>query len=564
MIQNSAYGNPMIDGAPVFPDLYIQHQTVEKPDVDDGPQPINNNVANYTNRNSGYRFQTCIASQPAPVVPRDGYIISEAGKDAPNTPMGLLAFSQNVRIKTDQCKEDTGKQADATNVPPMQTTGETIDKEGRNLLTVSRQPYEALQQSITYYVQTPAAAGEEREPEDEEVTHSHSPKKDQRRPMNAFLIFCKRHRTMLKNRFSEENRTISIKLGKWWRLLTTEQKKPFQQLSKEYKARYFSLNPNFRWSKPPAVRASSPANLPPATSTSSGLSLPVVQAASTFNVQDSRESLEAAESLVQLAQGACLLSTFRLADESKMGSLNELCVGTNVGGKADQAWKLQPKPNQPIEGEKSELTPATSSSGQAAPIAEQGRSSTRATRSCKGKLYKELMSRMFPSANAPQTKRRSSPTKVQKEQQKLQAPVGDDPREAVQLSEMNAHAIDALMLELDAKISDLPAMNLNEFCFTLNSEKKRKKSFSKLRKQKLLLRKTTELHTPAMPTASATLLQQSCSSSASTISPNATAVPSSNGLYNLLIASPNTRIKHTTYLGHNLHMHDHPAERSGY
>uniref|UniRef100_A0A182VCU1 HMG box domain-containing protein n=1 Tax=Anopheles merus TaxID=30066 RepID=A0A182VCU1_ANOME len=229
MIQNSAYGNPMLDGASAFPDIYIQHQSADKPE---GPPPSNNNIANYTNRNSGYPYQTCVASAPAPLVARESCVRAEFVKDTQDLAVGFRQLSHNVPIKTEHCI--------ANNVATNETGGElgittARPKASEQMLqTVDQKPYESFTQQSIAYVQTPAAAGEEREREEEQdVGAKASPKKEQRRPMNAFLIFCKRHRTMLKNRFPEENRAISIKLGKWWRMLTTEQKKPFQLLSKE-------------------------------------------------------------------------------------------------------------------------------------------------------------------------------------------------------------------------------------------------------------------------------------------------------------------------------------------
>uniref|UniRef100_A0A182K2C5 HMG box domain-containing protein n=1 Tax=Anopheles christyi TaxID=43041 RepID=A0A182K2C5_9DIPT len=543
MIQNSAYGNPLLDGASAYPDLYIQHQSVDKAD---GPQTINNNIANYTNRNSGFhhRYQSCIASQPAsPIVAQDSYIRPDVEKPTEDdTPMGFLQLSHNVQIKTEQPTAYSMGQTDVPNIHDMAENVGVSDmatprseSSEEKLLSIDQKPYEALQQSITY-VQTPAAAGEEREREEEEIGAKALSKKDQRRPMNAFLIFCKRHRTMLKDRFPEENRAISIKLGKWWRVLTTEQKKPFQQLSKEYKNKYLLLNPNFRWCKQTTVPVTTPLPAPDnlAPSAIYGPALAVVSAEPISAVQDNRESLEAAESLVQLAQGTPLLSTFRLADESNMGSLNELCVAPNVGGSRaenkEQTWKQQ-KVTQAVGKEFTVPTlPSTSGCALTEPIAGEGRSPARATRSCKGKKYKELMSRMYPSASAPQTKRSPS-TKMQKDQQKApktnSTPTGALLSSSTALPEPNSRAIDALMMELDAKISDLPAMNVVEFCFLLSNEKKRKKSFTKLVAQKLH-RDREVSHTS---TAASEVVMQSCYSNTVVNQPNATiAQPASSSV----------------------------------
>ncbi|EDW35355.1 GL20955 [Drosophila persimilis] len=51
-------------------------------------------------------------------------------------------------------------------------------------------------------------------------TGDRRPEHHARRPMNAFLIFCKRHRAIVKERYkSLENRAITKILGDWWAAL---------------------------------------------------------------------------------------------------------------------------------------------------------------------------------------------------------------------------------------------------------------------------------------------------------------------------------------------------------
>ncbi|KAK4887188.1 hypothetical protein RN001_003459 [Aquatica leii] len=80
-----------------------------------------------------------------------------------------------------------------------------------------------------------------------------SPSHHARRPMNAFLIFCKKHRPIVRQRFPHlENRGVTRILGEWWALLETNEKSSYTNLAKEYKDAFFSANPNFKWYKLPA------------------------------------------------------------------------------------------------------------------------------------------------------------------------------------------------------------------------------------------------------------------------------------------------------------------------
>lgn len=61
-----------------------------------------------------------------------------------------------------------------------------------------------------------------------------SPSHHARRPPNAFLIFCKKHRPIVRERFPNlENRGVTKILGEWWALLNNGQKQPYNDLAKE-------------------------------------------------------------------------------------------------------------------------------------------------------------------------------------------------------------------------------------------------------------------------------------------------------------------------------------------
>ena len=75
------------------------------------------------------------------------------------------------------------------------------------------------------------------------------PEKDHiRRPMNAFMIFCKRHRPLLQKQYpNQDNRTISKILGEQWYALSPEQKKQYAMLASEVKEAHFRAHPDWKW-----------------------------------------------------------------------------------------------------------------------------------------------------------------------------------------------------------------------------------------------------------------------------------------------------------------------------
>ncbi|XP_023725272.1 uncharacterized protein LOC111874205 isoform X2 [Cryptotermes secundus] len=74
-----------------------------------------------------------------------------------------------------------------------------------------------------------------------------------RRPMNAFLIFCKRHRGVVRDRYPHlENRSITKILGEWWANLEQPEKASYTELARQYKEAFLKANPDFKWYKLPA------------------------------------------------------------------------------------------------------------------------------------------------------------------------------------------------------------------------------------------------------------------------------------------------------------------------
>ena len=55
-----------------------------------------------------------------------------------------------------------------------------------------------------------------------------------RRPMNAFLIFCKRHRSLVREKNPHlDNRSVTKILGELWATLPPEEKSTYTSLAKE-------------------------------------------------------------------------------------------------------------------------------------------------------------------------------------------------------------------------------------------------------------------------------------------------------------------------------------------
>ncbi|ESP02357.1 hypothetical protein LOTGIDRAFT_89909, partial [Lottia gigantea] len=68
-----------------------------------------------------------------------------------------------------------------------------------------------------------------------------------RRPMNAFLIFCKRHRSMVREKNPDlDNRSVTRILGDLWANLAEEKKSVYTTLAKQYKDAFMKANPDYK------------------------------------------------------------------------------------------------------------------------------------------------------------------------------------------------------------------------------------------------------------------------------------------------------------------------------
>uniref|UniRef100_A0A0K8WHL5 Putative transcription factor capicua n=1 Tax=Bactrocera latifrons TaxID=174628 RepID=A0A0K8WHL5_BACLA len=88
-----------------------------------------------------------------------------------------------------------------------------------------------------------------------------SPEPDKiRRPMNAFMIFSKKHRKLVhKKHPNQDNRTVSKILGEWWYALKPEQKAKYHELASSVKDAHFKMHPHWKWCSKDRRKSSSSA-----------------------------------------------------------------------------------------------------------------------------------------------------------------------------------------------------------------------------------------------------------------------------------------------------------------
>ncbi|XP_031564265.1 protein capicua homolog isoform X2 [Actinia tenebrosa] len=69
-----------------------------------------------------------------------------------------------------------------------------------------------------------------------------------RRPMNAFMIFSKRHRGLVHQQNPhQDNRTVSKILGEWWYALGPDKKQEYNHLAAQVKEAHYKAHPDWKW-----------------------------------------------------------------------------------------------------------------------------------------------------------------------------------------------------------------------------------------------------------------------------------------------------------------------------
>ncbi|KAI8033553.1 probable serine/threonine-protein kinase yakA [Drosophila gunungcola] len=338
------------------------------------------------------------------------------------------------------------------------------------------------------------------------------PEHHARRPMNAFLIFCKRHRGIVKERYKTlENRAITKILGDWWAALDEQEKHCFTDLAQQNKDAFFNANPNFKWYKLPAPPLRTLATRP--SNTAAGLFIP---SEDQQQQQQQQQQLPTPLQLQWAERGEiprALLrrNYFKLADETQMGDLSSL-LQVHV---QEKDYALQqvlsetsqflsahmPGGNPNGNGSKRSLPDSNSSNSSEEEAANGGSTSKKAksSRSCKGKIYQELVNSGQLTAIAKKSKARSPPAgnmggnfvDIPLDAGPNTPPVSPPERQGSSPDSMQKHlrtvseSSSSGFFDLEEKIKELPALSLDAYLQRKRSTKKKKK-FSGSKKQRNL------------------------------------------------------------------------------
>lgn len=135
-----------------------------------------------------------------------------------------------------------------------------------------------------------------------------------RRPMNAFLLFCKRHRSLVRQEHPRlDNRGATKILADWWSVLDPEEKQKYTDMAKEYKDAFMKANPGYKW----CPTTSKPVKSPPPCPTVTNARKKVWPFISSKEPTTAKK-VPKTDSMPQL--------NFAMADPTKMGGLSMLLL----------------------------------------------------------------------------------------------------------------------------------------------------------------------------------------------------------------------------------------------
>ncbi|XP_065532023.1 HMG box transcription factor BBX isoform X8 [Lathamus discolor] len=160
----------------------------------------------------------------------------------------------------------------------------------------------------------PLLGADSLEQDADETEDDESSEQRARRPMNAFLLFCKRHRSLVRKEHPRlDNRGATKILADWWAVLDPKEKQKYTDMAKEYKDAFMKANPGYKWC--PTT------NKPVKTQTSTVTSrkkLWAFASDATKDLPSPRKVTTKSEEMPQL--------NFGMADPTQMGGLSMLLL----------------------------------------------------------------------------------------------------------------------------------------------------------------------------------------------------------------------------------------------
>ncbi|KAM3868806.1 HMG box transcription factor BBX [Diretmus argenteus] len=168
-----------------------------------------------------------------------------------------------------------------------------------------------------------------------------------RRPMNAFLLFCKRHRSLVRQEHPRlDNRGATKILADWWAVLEPKEKQKYTDMAKEYKDAFMKANPGYKWCPTTNKPVKSPSCQPVSNPRKKVWSFP----SNSSKDSATAKKVPKADSMPQL--------NFAMADPTKMGGLSMLLLAGEHALTTREISSSAAKPSLPDTADEGKPFPA--------------------------------------------------------------------------------------------------------------------------------------------------------------------------------------------------------------
>ncbi|XP_076675834.1 putative transcription factor capicua isoform X8 [Andrena cerasifolii] len=197
------------------------------------------------------------------VIVQPGHVIqipkTQPSREENSKNNGVLSFSwQTTVLEQTEVSPPPSALSPPLSAPPipisMSTPGENGPGPGPDPITPAEEEDDDVFEAEPTTPAEIEANANKRRSQSLSALHSKEPQsplktKDRiRRPMNAFMIFSKRHRAVVHQRHpNQDNRTVSKILGEWWYALGPEEKQKYHELASEVKEAHFKAHPDWKW-----------------------------------------------------------------------------------------------------------------------------------------------------------------------------------------------------------------------------------------------------------------------------------------------------------------------------
>ncbi|XP_073511966.1 protein capicua homolog isoform X4 [Phyllobates terribilis] len=226
--------------APSQPDSSVQPT--------EGQQPVNHPGATSQSKEPHESASVANETVPVPSVEdeRCGVTLTDAAPQLPNEEPARQSQHQEVTTQVTTADRRVDSETESDHDDPFFTIGPSeiplqVHSGKRRTQSLSALPKE----------RDSSSEKDGRSPNKREKDHI-------RRPMNAFMIFSKRHRALVHQRHpNQDNRTVSKILGEWWYALGTKEKQKYHDLAFQVKEAHFKAHPDWKWCNKDRKKSSS-------------------------------------------------------------------------------------------------------------------------------------------------------------------------------------------------------------------------------------------------------------------------------------------------------------------